>query len=286
MVQDTRFSRYGRCVAAHAASPAVAPLGQRRGLCAHNRFFALPRLVAGQALASCFGLGWCKCLHPVAVWRDRRGQFAQRFSPFQVLLCLLRSLVSASVVRGRFPLPLSRSSLRLFPLCSPGHPPVLRLAVPWGRIVSFSPLFRSPRSRVSRSLQRLAPAVAVPVRSPLSRPFLRLLVPVLPLPGGLAVVSVFRFGCALPVALLHWCVSSLTCPPVRRGPVLPLSCAFLRLASLVVLCSLVVLPLVSVFRSSCFVSVSLPFVCPGSVVVRGVSFRSRATLRYSGSRSH
>jgi len=62
----------------------------------------------------------------------------------------------------------------------------------------------------------------------------------LPLLGGLGVASVFRCGCVSPAGLLRSFAFSLTCPPVRRGPVLPLSSAFSRLASPVALCSLAV----------------------------------------------
>lgn len=213
----------------------------------------------------------------------------------QVFLCSLHSLALASAARGRFPLLLSRSSLPLSLLFSPGRPPVLLLAALWGRILSFFLPSRSLRSRVFPSSLCLAPAVAALVRSLLSPRFSLLLVPVLRLPGGLVVVSVFRSGCVLPVAPLRWFAFS-------PSPVLLLLFASSRLASLVVLCLLVVLLPVSVFRSSSSVSVSLPLVCPGSVVARGVPCRLRAcplvlwracppvlwrvTLRSSGSPAH
>lgn len=237
-------------------------------------FFASPCLVAGRALVSRFGLGWL-------AWAVRSA-----LSPFQVLLCSLHFLASASAARGHFPFLLSRLSLPLSLLFSPGRLPVLPLVAQWGRILSFSLPSRLVRSRACRSSLPLAPVVAVLVRSLLSPLFLLLLVPVLPLPGGLVVVSLFLSGCVLPAALLRWFASLLTCPQVRRGLVLLLSFASFRPASPVVRCWLAVLPLVSACLFLSSVSVSLPPGCLGSVVARGIPFRLLVILHFSGSPAH
>jgi len=117
-VRDTRFSRYGHCVAARA------------GLCAHYRF--------SLCLAWLRGGRWSAAL----AWAGRRGRFAQRFRLSGVLMlasfsrvgfCGSRSLPASaqSLVASVVSAVLSGSSARLAVGCSVGADSLVLSSVPF-----------------------------------------------------------------------------------------------------------------------------------------------------------